>query len=124
MNVDFDENFSTCLLFPFKGVEEGNFVRLTYKKEKQAYYQIRVGAVEKVVRDTSGNLISLLLKDYTANPDQYLDDPGIRNLLASRIGEIEIFAKAAPATPDYDVIEVKVPKSHKALVKIVAKETH
>ena len=118
MNVNFDDfsKFSIPENMTKNDISEGDFVRLTYKKEKSAYYQIRMGFVDTVSFGPNGKLASLLLSDYTADPDTYLDEPGTRNLLVGRMGGVEVYNTTE--NNDMEEIVLQIPKGRTALLKI------
>lgn len=101
-------------------LDRGDLVRLTYKKEKQSNYRVRMGILQDVEK-RDGEIYSLTVLDYTVDPDDfYLTDPGIRKFLWSRIGELHTYSpfepSSIPNTPDQ--VSFNLPAGHVALVKI------
>lgn len=103
----------------------GDTIRLSYKKEKQAYFATRLGVVQEVTLDADCDVESILVSDHVAGKDEYLDDPELRRFLVSRIGTIDRYHKVTPlpSTPtkveeEEKVVTFTIPKGKKAYLRI------
>lgn len=101
----------------------GDTIRLSYKKEKQAYYATRLGVVEKININSDDEVESVLLADHVAGNEEYLDEPELRLFLKSRIGTIDRYPEVTPlpskpVAEEEKVVTFTIPQGKKAYLRI------